>query len=611
MAFPPVPVYPDAIDSDFTLFLVYNTTETKISADNAPWAQEIEIVPVDAEKPEIWASNGFANIEGELLYYGETTLNVNGKVCKLKKCSRSLGGERTKFNRRGTWIRSYVVAEHHNQLVDAILKVEDFVGYNFDPRVETLDWRIRNLQALPIIFDDYDCPDVDFTFNILSDDPETGIVTRYSIVATPPTNVIAYRLDFGDGNYTTTELDGTHRYAPNATIDPVVTVSNDKCQLLQTPVERENPTEPPPQIPTVFEVPVPEVPDIPDFTFVPCEVPEPDVNIPPLIFPCISIEGQIGPIPSVIIGPDINMVSNVTITGMEYVNMVSVVSIIGGFTLPSIIIIDTPPIPPTIIIDPPIPPTIVIIPPPSNLTLELDATNLPRLEVDWGTPPDMEVALTLAKRVNMPQYAPGPDVVKEFGEEFADLFEAAGTMKVQYEPVGIPETITIVAPEFPDIKLDGRDVPKTIKVDCSEVKIPTDIQIYGPETPIPTSIRLDGSEVPNDIELIYKGKPIPLEVTGMPSTIKVETSRVIPERILVDMPNPIPERIVVELAAPASIPLALPENLGIPVIFPDKMPEVEMVWRGSPIEVKVTMDQIIDKEADGRNCVMITPCPTR
>lgn len=611
MAFPPIPRYPNAIDDDRTLFLVYNTTETRISTDNSPWAQEIEIVPVDADKPEIWADNGFANIEGELLYYDDTEKNVNDKVNKLKKCARQLGGEKTKFNKKGTWIRSYVVAEHHNQLVNTVLKIEDFVGYNFDPRVVTLDWRIRNLQALPIIFDDYDCPDIDFTFNIISSDPVSGTIATFHILATPPGSVSTYKLDFGDGNYTTTELDGTHRYAINARIDPVVTVSNDKCQLLQTPVERENPAEPPLEVQRVFEIPVPEIPDIPDFTFVPCDVPEPEVSLPPLIFPCISIEGQIGPIPSVIIGPDINMVSNVTITGPDYpINLVSNVTIIGpNINIPPIIVID-PPIPPTIIIDPPIPPTIVLIPPPSNLMLELDTTELPRLEVDWGIPPNMEVALTLARRVNPPEkFAPGPDVVREFGQEFADLFEAAGTMKVQYEPIGIPEEITIIPPQFPDIKLDAGDVPRTIKVDCTEVKIPTDIRIYGPENPIPTLIRLDGSEVPEDIDLIYRGKPIPVEIFGIPSAIKVETSGIIPERILVETPTPIPEKIIVELKAPESILLRIPEGLGIPVIFPEKMPEVEMVWRGSPIEVKVTMDQIIDKEADGRNCVMITPCP--
>ena len=96
----------------------------------------------------------------------------------------------------------------------------------------------------------------------------------------------------------------------------------------------------------------------------------------------------------------------------------------------------------------------------------------------------------------------------------------------------------------------------------------------------------------------------------------MEMEKEIPKIILVEMPNLIPSRIVVDskipdkiiLEGPAGIPLLLPEEFVLPIKFPDKMPEVELVWRGSPIEIKITMDKIIDKEADGTNCVMIIPC---
>lgn len=619
MAFPPVPVYPDAFDSNYTLYAVHNTTETKLREDNSAWSQEIDIIPVDPDKTDIWPDNGFANIEGELLYYDSVTKNNNSKVIKLKQCSRQLGGN-TQFNARGVWIRSYVVAEHHNQLVNGIIKTQDFIGYNFDTRQKTLDWRIRNLQALDIIFDDFDCPDVVFTFNITEDNVVTGKIATYILEITPPGSVSNFRLDFGDGNFTTTEISGTHRYAVNARIDPVVTVSNDKCEILQTPIERTNPTEPSPQIEESFTIPIPEIPNFPDFTFVSCEVPEPDIKLPELIFPCISIEGQIGPLPSVITGPDINMVSNVTITSNEPVQILhSTVTITGGINIPPIILID-PPVPPTIIIDPPIPPTIVIVPPQSQIVLELEANELPRLEVDWGAPPEMEVALTLAKNVKTPQrFAVDPNIVSEFGEEFADLFEASETMKVEYETVGIPEEIIIVPPNIPAIKIETSGIPKRIKIDCSEVNIPSDIQIHGPKSPIPNSIRLDGSEVPETVDLVYKGKAIPIEITGMPSMVEIKMEKTIPDTILIEMPQPIPDTILIEhdlpekliLEGPASIPLELPEDIVLPVKFPDKMPEIEMIYRGAPIEVKVTMDEIISKDADGRNCVMITPCPTK
>jgi len=617
MAFPPIPVYPNEIDSDYTLFLVYNTTETKLSADNSPWAQEISIIPVAADKNDIWADNGFANISGELLYYDSVDKNVNDKVIKLKGCARQLGGDKTQFNPKGTWIRSYVIAEHHNQFVDAILKTQDFIGYNFDPRQKTLDWRIRNLQELEVIFDDFACPDVNFIFNITENNPETGIFASYLIQLTPPGTLNAFRLDFGDGEFTTTVLEGEHRYALNATIDPVLTVTNDKCQIIITPVERSNPQEPPPAIEDTFEIPIPEIPNIPDFTFVPCDVPEPDINLPPLVFPCISIEGQIGPIPSVIEGPDFP--SQITIINPNPINITqSVVTITVTDDIPDVIIID-PPIPPTIIIDPPIPPTIVIVPPESNITLQLDATELPMLQVDWGNQPSMDVKMQMVREVRTPQrFAVDENIVDGFGTEFADLFEAAGEYKIEYEAVDFPSEIHIIAPELPKLEIDARGLPDRIKVDAEGVNIPTDVFIHGPESPIPNSIKFDVTDLPSTIGLVAEGVSVSLDTEG--ASIRLDGVEDIPEEILVRMVEPIPHEIFVNAKGmptelrvtgfPEGIALIIPEDIGIPVLFPEEMPKLEIApYQGAPIELKITMDNIMPKEADGRNCVMITPCP--
>lgn len=605
MAFPPVPRYPDAIDDDSTLFLVYNTTETKLTAENPAWAQEIDIVPVAATANEIWADNGFGNISGELFYYGSVEKNSDGKVLKLKDCARELGGSPSRWNKKGEWVRSYVVAEHHNQLVDAILKMEDFTGINFDERQRTLDWRIRNLEELAIIFDDHACPNVDFTFNTTETDKERGTLATYSIVITAEgVGSNTFRLDFGDGEFTTTELSGTHRYAINARIDPVVTVSNNKCQVIQTPIERANPAEPPPPIIDEFEVPFPDPIDVPDFTFVPCDVPEPNINIPPIVLPCADVQSNI----NIEIG-DISIPSQITtIDG-------SIPSHITIDPVPSIIIID-PPIPPTIVIDPPIPPTIVIVPPESEITLNLDAAELPAVQVDWGAPPEMEVAMTMVRPVQSAKTLTGDELlVNEFGSEFADLFEAQGQMKVEYEPVGLPSEIKLVAPDMPKVELDTSGVPKTIKVDTEEANIPQDIKIHGPDDPIPTSINIVGESIPDEIDLVYKGGPIEVEVelkTEMPKSIKVEVEGNIPERIVVEAPEKIgvdmPSTITVE-GIPDTIGLEIPENIGIPLILPPEMPQVEMVYKGTPVEVKISMDEIMAKDEEGQNCVMITPCP--
>lgn len=614
MAFPPTPVYPDAIDSDYTLYLVFNTTETRLCKDNSPWADEIEIVAASGD--EIWADNGFGNIEGELFYYDSVDKNSDGKVYRLKGCVRQLTGK-TKFNAKGTWVRGYVVAEHHNQLVNTVLNIENFVGYNFDPRMETLDWRIRNLRALKVIFDDFNCPDIDFTFNVIDEDVESGILTEYTITVTPPGSIDSFRLDFGDGEFTTTALSGQHRYALNAVIDPVVTVSNSKCQITQTPIERANPAEPPIINQGVFDIPIPESPEVPDFTFVPCEVPEPDINLPPIVFPCLSLEA--GSIPSVIIGPSIQMQSQVIIIGPQNpVNITqSVVRIEGDINIPSIIFVD---IPPTIVIDPPIPPTIVIVPG-SSITVGLDVGDLPKLEVDWGTPPAMEVALTMARDVRNPRmFGADPGLRNEFGEEFADLFEASEQIRVEYEPVGIPSEIKIIAPDVPIMKIDSSDIPRRIMVDTQDAHIPENIRVLL-DQPIPTLITVD-SDIPSVIEVVNKGLPSQIEViSDLPRKIEVEVTKDIPPRIVVEMPEPIPDRIIVDASGmpttiqvvgfPDAIPVVgFPD--GIKLLPPDEMPQAELVYKGSPIpiEVKVTMAEMLPSAEDGKtNCVMITPCP--
>lgn len=618
MAFPPIPVYPEAIDTNQTLYLVYNTTESRLSADNQAWSQEIDIISVGSDENEIWPSNGFATIEGELFYYDSVGLNGSGKVQKLKGCARQMGGESTRFNKRGTWVRGFVVAQHHNQLVDGIMKTQNFIGYNFTPDMSTLDWKIRNLQELEVIWDDFSCPDINFTFNLVENDPVTGILAEYSVQITPPGNTSNFRIDFGDGDFTTTSLNGEHRYAVNARIDPIIRISNDKCQLIQTPIERDNPAEPAPETEAGFDVALPEIPPTPDFTFVPCEIPEPEINLPAFVGSCISLEGQIGPIPSVITGPTINMVSQVTITSNNPVNITqSVITIISDSPIPSLIIID-PPIPSTIIVDPPIPPTILIVAPQSNITVDFDFGDMPRFEVDWGMPPEMEVSLTMSKQVKTPQrFAVDPELMNEFGTEFSDLFDVSQTMQVQYEPVGIPSEINVIVPELQDFKIDhGELFNKKIQIDSTNVNIPTDIYIHGPESLIPDSIILDGSDLLKRLSTVLDMHAVKIDASEMPRTISVELNRAIPDRILVEIPKPIPERIIVEsnipseiiLKGPESIPVHVPEGIGLPVLFPDVMPEIPLVFRGPPVEFKITMDQILDKSGECTNPVMIVPC---
>ena len=80
--------------------------------------------------------------------------DITGKINKLKRCARNLGGKKTQYNQVGTWVRGFVVAEHHNQLVDATIAVEQF-------SIE-LEAKLALLQEVPQCLNDNDCPSVTF-----------------------------------------------------------------------------------------------------------------------------------------------------------------------------------------------------------------------------------------------------------------------------------------------------------------------------------------------------------------------------------------------------------------------------------------------------------------
>jgi hypothetical protein len=635
--FPPQPVYPKSLDSDYTLFMVYNTSEAVLVSDNDAWSDEIIIKPVPATKDEIWSDNGFCTIEGELIYYDavEKTTTIDpddARVFKLKRCARNLGGKRTKFNAAGTWVRGFVIAEHHNQLVDVLLNMEDFVGVNFDNRVETLDYRIRHLNETPIIFDDFSCPDVSFFFEIIKNDPASGVVAQYEIQIGG--NFNTFRLDFGDGAFTSSERSGTHTYALNSQIDPVVTITNNQCQIIQTPITRENPSTPQPvQEPPIFNVTIPEVIDIPPI-IVPSITPPPiKIDIPPLLFPCIDITPfpgisiNIGPInvqvPSVVSFTPINIPSVVSFTPINLPSIISFTpinlpSIIDFGPAPSFSPIGFGPAPSIAPIE--FGPAPSIAPINVDVTVTVDAGGIPscipicdspsHIAVDWGAPPTLNVAFVQsisaqsAKRRQKTKEE--IELERELGEEFSEFFADQGddsAFQVEYTNVGIPHEITIKPPEFADIKL-VHDLPH--KIDLELVNIP-EIRIANIDA-IPKSIELV-SDLPSIIRVEHD---IPSVITlehNLPNEIRLVGMEKIPDSIYLDASG-IPDTIqvvgvpqTIELKAPESIKLVLDENV-----------EVPLVYKGAPIELKIDMPKEWSGEgADGEDypCVMIVPCPRK
>jgi hypothetical protein len=479
--YPPPPVYPKAIDSDRTLFLVYNTSEARLAADNNAWAEEVEIYPVAADQPEIWPENGFASISGELFYYDNVEKNSDGKVYKLKRCARNLGGKKTKFNHaspepisgvssdRGTWVRGFVVAEHHNQLVNAIIETEVFVT--------TLTDLVEQLESETTCADDVACPDVAFNTNVINVDSCSGTTIEYVANITGQYNTFV--VDFGDGTNTSSQLSGIHVYAPNTTVGPVIKVSGNTCDVIQTP-----PNSTLPEIPTIpptnpWVIPIPPPPDFPNIAIPDCMIIQPEIELPQIVLPCLEI-------------PDIHIPA-ISIPSISVPSLIIVVD-----SIPSIIsVIDS------------IPSTISILAPPLILSvLSVIGTDIPNIISIVG-PPIPSIISLVGEHI--------PSIISIIGAEIPSIISLVGCT--------LPSSISITGPNqiIPtSIVITGPDkyIPSTISIEGPKPSIPHIISIT---PPVPSNITID-PPIPTDIHVT---PPIPslIHLTpGVPSFISVVDS---------------------------------------------------------------------------------------
>lgn len=616
MYFPPTILYPEDYDSDRTLFLVFNSAEAVLAEDNGPWTTEIEIVPVESTEDEQWAENGFANIDGELFYYNNVLKNGNGKIYKFLNCLRNISGTKTKCTPAGKKVRGYVVAEHHRQLVDAIIKIEEFIGSSTCYGDNSIVCRINELEAEINEPDDQQCPEVIFKLVPISE-VVLGKSIEYSYNVQINGTYNTYRLDFGDGNFTTTSQIGTHVYAPNSKIDPIVSITNDFCEIIQTPTIRNQVGEPPTnttQPPTT--IPIPTLPVIPDFTIPDIIVPDPNIAFPPLIRPCfepvgsgnISIPNINISIPSVIqveVPSNFPSVIQVEVPSfpiisiqnpnipsiIEFVNVPSLIEF-GPITIPSIItVVDS--IPLTITVNSSIPDTINInsnlpsvisinsnIPSVIELTsnlpsvISIDWGTPPTISVDWGTPPEVSGSVTLVCENG--GSSTSSSVFSFFGPDEVyrnDLYtiDSRGNKSYFVEPLRLPNNLKIKKNKF---KIENNK-KESLEIKCDIPKI-IDIKNRG----IPEVDGLNIPETINKIEIDASALPqsIPLVVTGIPDVIEVKSD--IPKEIF----------------------LRKPDDL-----------QIELVYKGGPIPIQlpVQFDNLINKAIgndDDTPCFALVPC---
>ena len=141
--------------------------------------------------------------------------------------------------------------------------------------------------------------------------------------------------------------------------------------------------------------------------------------------------------------------------------------------------------------------------------------------------------------------------------------------------------IKVLSPEIPDIRIISPEIPSPSEIKMFVSNMPSTIELV---SNLPDSIAIDSSSLP---------KFIPLQVPDYFPSIKIDASG-IPDKIqVVGIPS------VIELiGAPSEIKLVLPDK-----------PEVELVYKGSPIDVKISLDiGRITGENGNAQCVAIVPC---
>lgn len=512
MISPPKSVFPIALDNDYTLFLTFESTQSILTEDLKADDTEIAIIPVDANDSEIWPDNGFVTIDNELIYYDASERNNQGKICRLIRCLRKLEG-RTSESQVGTPVYGMVVAQHHNQLAEAIINIERTIGDiaimegkipvgtqlmrgSHVDHTMNLHHSMMSLMGCAPAADDV-CPDVSFTFTQLTTNIAEFCVRIQGDFA-------SYQLDFGDGTSTNDTFEGTHSYTSPGSIAPSVTVINDGCTIVLTPETPQSGCDvadiTPPAV--SFAVPIPDAPDFPLFITPKQICPGSVMQLPPIAQPCVQLSTSCCPI------------------SLAFISDIKVSCI--GCCIPSSISVSWG-----------IPPVVSCIVQIKCPTYSTSCTSGNWSPPSW-TPPGFAA--------NLP----------EFGGDFQDGFNM-DEIPVTMEELGIPREINLrhnlpgtvqLLGELPEtIRLDATEIPKSIPIDASSMptrilvepapNFPTVIKVDMPHTlkvtGFPDSIQLVGA--PNFIQLVMPDNPVvEMRYTGAP----IETRVVLDPRMLIE-----------------------------------------------------------------------------
>lgn len=467
-------------------------------------------MPTPGSYPEVWPESGFVTLPDEIVYYEFVDVDHNGKVTALRRCTRGVEGTPRSYP-QGTPVYGCVVAQQHNQLVNAVIEIEKTIGEltstiastptDFTTQTDMLGFGASLHAALSVMkgvaaANDDTCPDVILHFNSPVPVP-SGTDAEFCVRIYPWNPEWSYILDFGDGSSTTTEFSGTHSFTADGT--PTVTVTTDTCTIVvqaSSPEDGIDITPPLPDLPDGFYMDIPDVPSFPVFSQTRKVCPGNLFNLPPMQVPYLEL---------------CSVVSMSSVSSVTSVSPCEVLVSIVNCCIPSEI-------------------SIVGCCPPSIISIEgcclpstISVIGCSTIAFE-NTPPSV---------ISFEGCCP-PSVIS-FENCFIPsviTFENVPPSEISLVGFVVHDLISITCCDFPSVvSMTCCDFPSTISITCcefpsiisfSDPSLPTEISLIGPSIPIPSAISFICCDIPSIISFANPDLPTMISLIGdVPSSISI------------------------------------------------------------------------------------------
>jgi len=210
---------------------------------------------------------------------------IQRRVSVLTDLRRGLRDTGVCTHHKGSFIRGYIMAEHHAISAKAALAVQKHIGANFSEDTDTLDFRLRDLSELCVEGEDWPCPEITFDFRpveVGEGDDECVVINTYEFTLTVDGEFNSFGIFFGDGQSVNDDLTPTHAYPPNSRVEPSAFASNENCRVATASFEDQAQSIGEiPEIPGLVcpEIIIPDIPAIPEALIPNFNAPTTIVNI--------------------------------------------------------------------------------------------------------------------------------------------------------------------------------------------------------------------------------------------------------------------------------------------------------------------------------------------